>query len=208
MASYPLIGTPKEVVTTSLHSYRLQSSPSEKPRSASRTNMRLAESRSTPPSTPSSQPVVERCTWLINDRGMMRSTLGHAYSDQDSLTSTSQAFLECLDRYGHHGRLNGAYEGIIRICLAEILANFRSEATMLNEDLWKYHNTDLQTTFGVEPHTPVALDEATSLSSTDFSIPPLPSTLWHLQGQEYGHLSQESVGVAGTQSEEIDPAFS
>jgi len=83
----------------------------------------IFRSRSTPPSTPSSQPVVERCTWLINDRGMMRSTLGHAYSDQDSLTSTSQAFLECLDRYGHHGRLNGAYEGIIRICLAEILAN-------------------------------------------------------------------------------------
>ncbi|OJA18305.1 hypothetical protein AZE42_07736 [Rhizopogon vesiculosus] len=167
--------------------------------------MQLTESRSTLPSTSSSQPIVERYTCLINDRGMMGSTLGHAHNDQDSLTSTSQAFLECLDRHGHHGRLNSAYERIIRICLAGILANRRSEATMLNEGPWEYHNTDLQTTSGVKPQTPVALDEAMSMSSTDFSIPPLPSTLWH--PQEYGHLSQESVGVTGTQSEETDPAL-
>ncbi|OJA18448.1 hypothetical protein AZE42_05808 [Rhizopogon vesiculosus] len=129
---------------------------------------------------------------------MMRSTLGHAHSDQDSLTSTSQALLECLDRHSHHGRLNSAYEGIIRICLAEILANRRSEATMLNEGPCKYHNTDLQTTSGVKPQTPIALDEAMSLSSTDFSIPLLPSTLWQSQSQEYGHLSQESVGITST----------
>jgi len=114
----------------------------------------------------------------------MHSTLGHAHSDQDSLASASQAFLECLDRHGPHGRLNSAYEGIIRICLAEIL----------------------QTT-PVKPQRPVALDEAMSLSSTDFSIPPLTSTLWHSQGQEYGHISQGSVGVTGTQSEETDPAL-
>ncbi|OAX34271.1 hypothetical protein K503DRAFT_859313 [Rhizopogon vinicolor AM-OR11-026] len=153
--------------------------------------MRLAESRSIPPSTSPSQPGVARWTGLINDRSMMHSTLGHAHSDQDSLASASQAFLECLDRHGPHGRLNSAYEGIIRICLAEILANRQSEATMLNEGPWKYHNTDLQTTSGVKPQRPVALDEAMSLSSTDFSIPPLTSTLWHSQGQEYGHLSQE-----------------
>ncbi|OAX34372.1 hypothetical protein K503DRAFT_868961 [Rhizopogon vinicolor AM-OR11-026] len=159
----------------------------------------------------SSQPVVERRVGLIND-GCMSHHSTRQRRDEESLRSTSQAFLECLDRHDHPRRLDGAYKRIIRICIAEILANYQSEAAT-NEGSWKYNNTDLQTASGlvVKPQTPVPLDGAMNSSSTDFSFPPQPLALQHSQGQVpgqgYGHLSQGSVVVASIQSEETDPAL-
>src|SRR5882757_7824021 len=100
-----------------------------------------------PPSMSSSQPVVERRVGLIND-GCMSHHSTRQRRDEESLRSTSQAFLECLDRHDHPRRLDGAYKRIIRICIAEILANYQSEAAT-NEGSWKYNNTDLQTTSGL-----------------------------------------------------------
>lgn len=68
---------------------------------------------------------MEQCRSLTND-----STLGHGHVDEDSLIMTSQLFLKCLDRHEHHGRFHEAYKGIIRICLAEILASNQLGAAM------------------------------------------------------------------------------
>jgi hypothetical protein len=161
-------------------------------------------SRSTPSSISSSQPVVEQYTSLTNDRCMLyHSTIEHEHSGQDSLRSTAQAFLECLDRHDHRGRLNTAIEGITRMCLAEILANCQPEAAMWNEGPWKYGNIDLQAISGIKPQT-VALNH---VPSTNFTPMSQSSTLQRLQGQlpgqEYGLLSQESVGVTSILG--IDP---
>lgn len=164
----------------------------------------LFRSKSKPSSTSSFQPVVERCT--INDRCMLNhSTLEHGHSNQDSLRSTAQAFLECLDRHDHHSRLNSAIDRITRICLAEILASCQPEV----EDPLKYSNIDLQAISGVKLQTPVAHNEVIHPSSTDPPLLPQLSALQHLQGQlpgqGSGFLSQGSVGVTSTLPEGINP---
>ncbi|KAJ8587743.1 hypothetical protein M405DRAFT_863491 [Rhizopogon salebrosus TDB-379] len=77
-------------------------------------------------------------------------------SDRDSLKSTAQAFLECLDQQDHRGRLNNTIEGITRICLREILSNCQSQVTMWDEGSWKYKNIDPQAFPVAKPQTPVA----------------------------------------------------
>jgi hypothetical protein len=118
-------------------------------------------------------------------------------NDQDSLKSTAQAFLECLDQQDHHGRLNSTIEGITRICLREILSNYQPEVAMWNEGPWKHGNIDFQAISGINNKTLVALNH---VPSTKFTPMSQSSTLQHLQGQlpgqHYGLLSQESVGVA------------
>jgi uncharacterized C2H2 Zn-finger protein len=165
-----------------------------------------------PPSTSSSRLVVEQCTCLgtglANDKCILRHIIiGH--SDQDSLRTTSQAFLECLDRLNHHDRLYSTCKEIINTCLAAILAkNCQSEVAMWDESSWRYGNIDLQKISMVESQTPDTLDEAVHLPSTDFSLMPQPSALQgiycQLRGQGHGLLSQESIGVAGTPAEGTD----
>ena len=143
---------------------------------------------------------------MINDRCMLHhSTLEHRHSNQDSLRSTAQAFLECLDRHDHHGRLNSAIDKITRICIAEILASCQPEAAY--EGPWKYGNVDLQAISGFQ--SPVAFNEVIHPLSTDLPLLPQPSSLQHLQGQppgqESGLLSQGSVGFTSTLPEGINP---
>ena len=160
-----------------------------------------------PSSTSSFQPAVERCTSLINDRCTLHhSTLEHGHSNQDSLRSTAQAFLECLDRHDHHGRLNSTIDRITRICLAEILASCQPEVAYEGE--WKYSNVDLQMTSGVKLQTPVAHNEVIHPSSADLPLLSQPSAPQYLQGQlpgqESGFLSQGLVGVTSTLPEGIN----
>ena len=145
---------------------------------------------------------------MINDRCMLHhSTLEHRHSNQDSLRSTAQAFLECLDRHDHHGRLNSAIDKITRICIAEILASCQPEAAY--EGPWKYSNVDLQASSGARLQSPVAHNEVIHPSLTDLPLLPQSSVLQHLQGQlpgqESGHLSQGSVRVPSTLPEGINP---
>ena len=134
------------------------------------------------------------------------STLEHGHSNQDSLRSTARAFLECLDRHDHRGRLNSAIDRITRICLEEILASCQPEAAY--EGPWKYSNVDLRAISGVRLQSPVAFNEVIHPSSTDLPLLPQPSALQHLQGQlpgqESGLLSQGSVGFTSTLPEGID----
>jgi hypothetical protein len=125
---------------------------------------------------------MEQCRSLTND-----STLGHGHVDEDSLITTSQLFLKCLDRHEHHGMIHEAYKGIIRICLAEILANSQSEVAM-----WKGSWDTTLTSCAIH------------LLSIDF---PLPSpTLQPLQGQlpgqEHGLISHKTVRDNSTLPEE------
>jgi len=166
-----------------------------------------------PPSISSSRLVVEQCTCLktslANDRCILHhSTIGH--SDQDTLRTTSQAFLECLDRHDHHGRLYSTCKEIISTCLAAILTNnYQSEVAMWDEGPWKYGNIGLREISVVESETPDTLDEAIHLPSTDFSLMSQPSApqdiCCQLRGQGYGLLLQESVGVTSTPAEGTDP---
>ncbi|KAJ8593875.1 hypothetical protein M405DRAFT_563494 [Rhizopogon salebrosus TDB-379] len=177
---------------------------SKKSSSASSLRILLEESRSTPSS---SQPVAEQCTSLTNDRCMLyHNTIGHEHDGQDSLRSTAQAFLECLDRHDRRGRLNTTIEGITRMCLAEILTNYQPEVAMWNEGPWKDGNIDLKVISRIKPQTPFALNH---VPSTKFTPIPQSSSLQHLQGQllgqEYDLLSQEAVGVTGILPEGTDP---
>jgi hypothetical protein len=137
---------------------------------------------------------------------LYHNTIEHEHGGQDSLRSTAQAFLECLDRHDHRGRLNTAIEGITRMCLAEILTNCQPEVAMRNEGPWKDGNIDLQVISGIKPQTPIALNH---VPSTKFTPIPQSSSLQHLQGQllgqEYDLLSQEVVGFTGILPEGTDP---
>ncbi|KAJ8594786.1 hypothetical protein M405DRAFT_450192 [Rhizopogon salebrosus TDB-379] len=163
----------------------------------------LVESRSVPPSTSHPKPAVEQCTSLTgptNDKCMLHhsSIIGHGSSDKDLLRSLSQALLECLDRHDHHDRLNSAIKRITRICLAEILVKCQPEVALLDEDPWKYGNIDFQAISVVKSHTPVALNGAIHLPSTDIPLMSQPS-------QEYSFLLQGSVGINDTLPEGTDP---
>jgi hypothetical protein len=91
--------------------------------------------------------------------------------------------------------LNSAYKGIIRICLAEILASCQPEVALWNEGPWTPSNTDIQ----AKPQTPAAFNETIHLSSTDFPLMPQPSNHQHLQcqlpDQKYGLLSREPARI-------------
>jgi hypothetical protein len=139
----------------------------------------------------------------------MQSSTLHFTESLDSLISTSQSFLECLDRHDHHCIPNSTYKGIIRICLAEILANCQSEVAMRHEDPRKYNIADLQATSRGMLQTP---NGAAHPSSTDFTHLSQQLVPQHLRGQSPGQenefLSRESVRITSTRLEGTDPPLS
>jgi len=82
--------------------------------------------------------VVEQCISSSNDGHLLRHqhALAHAPSDPVSTRSTLQSFLEFLDQHYHDESVNTAYKEIIRICITEMLANYRSETTSVEEHAW------------------------------------------------------------------------
>ncbi|KAG0701418.1 hypothetical protein DFH29DRAFT_1000277 [Suillus ampliporus] len=138
---------------------------------------------------------------------MSSSSIGHA-PDQDSMRSTLQSCLECLDK--HNDRIICIYREIleIRTRITGLLASCQPEVAV--GDLVWNNSVNLQVIVDEGPQAiaPVACDErdAISLSLTlpeHFLLPQPPVLHGQLSDQEYRPL--ESVGVTGSLSEGADP---
>ncbi|KAG0701423.1 hypothetical protein DFH29DRAFT_569368 [Suillus ampliporus] len=134
------------------------------------------------------------------------SSIGHA-PDQDSMRSTLQSCLECLDK--HNDRIICVYREIleIRTRITELLASCQPEVAV-GDSVWN-DSVDFQVIVdeGLQAIAPVACDEldAISLSLTLpelFLLPQPPVLHGQLSDQEYRPL--ESVGVTGSLSEGAD----
>jgi len=148
----------------------------------------------------SSEPVFGQRTSSISQH-----ILQQGRSDQESLRSIAQSFLECLDQFGHDvpGMRCDTHKRIIRICLDEILANYQSE--VVNEGT--YSNIGDQ----LIPRTPVAFNDVNHLPSTDLPVVLQSMAFQHLEvglpGQGYGMLPQEYCSVTSAPPNGMDLPF-
>ncbi|KAG1778298.1 hypothetical protein EV702DRAFT_1095450 [Suillus placidus] len=126
------------------------------------------------------------------------SRLGRA-PDQDSMRSSLQSCLECLDRV--HDRLDCVYKEIleIRIRITELLATYQSEITMADEGALN-SSIDLQAIVDDKPQiiVPLALDElnasSPSLTPPELSVLAEPLAFrGQLSDLEYGPLGFTST---------------
>jgi len=134
------------------------------------------------------------------------SPLGHV-PDQNSMRTTLQSYLECLDR--HNDKIISVYREMleIRTRITELLDSIQSEATVMDSGT-RDSSAHLQVTFDDE-HQKIAPDEPNTMLplSTMCNLFDLPQPLAQSRFlyQEYSPL--ESVGVMGSMQEDTDPTI-
>ncbi|KAG1884637.1 hypothetical protein F4604DRAFT_1676749 [Suillus subluteus] len=139
---------------------------------------------------------------ILPSLSLSSSQLGQV-PDRNSMRTTLQSCLECIDR--HNDEMISVYREMLEICtlIMELLDSIQSEATLMDSsirDSGTYlFDDEHQNTAIVAPDEPNAMLPLL----TTFDGLPQPLTHGRFLDQEYGPL--ESVGVMGSQPEDTDP---